>query len=301
MELRQIHYFMEVARREHVTEAAHVLHVAQSAISRHISLLEEELGVSLFIREGRNVKLTSVGRVFLKHMERVVSELDQAKQEIDDYLNPEKGLIRLGLATSLSIETLPMALSQFRDEHPDIQFQLHQGSAQYLKQLIDQGDINLAVISPVPHNVERLTGNIFYTEKLIALLPSDHTLAEQERLSLKQLRRERFVTFHKGIALHDIVVNACKQAGFTPDIAFAGEDIETIKGLVSADFGIALLPEHAFPHSRTPDLVTKQITEPEITRTVGIIKPNTRTMAPSEELFNQFLIDFYERLYKFGS
>ncbi len=100
MELRQIQYFIEVAKREHFTEASHNLHVAQSALSRQIANLEEELGVSLFIREGRNVKLTAVGRIFLQHMEMAVSEIEKAKQKIDEFLDPERGTIRVGFTSS---------------------------------------------------------------------------------------------------------------------------------------------------------------------------------------------------------
>src|SRR5690625_3545972 len=82
MELRQIKYFIEVAKREHVTKAANALHVAQSAVSRQIFNLEAELGVDLFIREGRNVKLTAVGKIFLEHMEQAIHVIDDAKQVV---------------------------------------------------------------------------------------------------------------------------------------------------------------------------------------------------------------------------
>ncbi|WHY00674.1 LysR family transcriptional regulator [Neobacillus sp. DY30] len=95
MELRQIQYFMEVAKREHVTEAATALHVAQSAVSRQIFNLEEELGVNLFIREGRNVKLTMIGQMFLEHMEQAMKVIDEAQREIKEYLDPMKETIRI--------------------------------------------------------------------------------------------------------------------------------------------------------------------------------------------------------------
>jgi LysR family transcriptional regulator, transcription activator of glutamate synthase operon len=98
LELRQIQYFMEVAKREHVTEAAMALHVAQSAVSRQVFNLEKELGVNLFIREGRNVKLTMIGQMFLEHMEQAVKVIEEAQREIKEYLDPKKGTIRIGLS-----------------------------------------------------------------------------------------------------------------------------------------------------------------------------------------------------------
>src|SRR5690625_111231 len=96
LELRQIKYFIEVAKREHVTKAALSLHVAQSAVSRQIFNLEAELGVDLFLRKGRNVKLTAIGRIFLEHMEQAVHVIDDARQIIKEYTDPEKGTIHIG-------------------------------------------------------------------------------------------------------------------------------------------------------------------------------------------------------------
>src|SRR5699024_6009214 len=116
MELRQIKYFIEVAKREHVTEAAEALHVAQSAVSRQIFNLEEELGVDLFIREGRTVRLTRIGQVFLEHMEKAMNVMDDARQEVIEYTDPKKGTIHIGFAASLASYILPTAIFYFRKQ-----------------------------------------------------------------------------------------------------------------------------------------------------------------------------------------
>ena len=149
MEIRQLKYFIEVAKLEHVTQAADSLHVAQSAVSRQISLLEDELGVPLFTREGRNVKLTQMGRLFLTYAERCLNELDLAKQQIQEYLNPDLGMIRLGFSSGLSVQTLPPVLTEFRESHPGLHFQLQQGTTDQLFHYIESGEIDLA-FSPSP-------------------------------------------------------------------------------------------------------------------------------------------------------
>src|SRR5690625_3760708 len=106
MELRQIKYFIEVANREHVTDAAEALHVAQSAVSRQIANLETELGVDLFIREGRQVLLTAIGRLFLNRMEDAVNVIDVADQVVYEYIDLVKGMILIALQTILSTYVL---------------------------------------------------------------------------------------------------------------------------------------------------------------------------------------------------
>ncbi len=300
MELRQIKYFIKVAEMEHVSDAAAELHVAQSAVSRQIANLEEELGVKLFFREGRNIRLTPVGRIFLDHVKIAIVELDKAKQEVYEFLNPETGTIRLGFPTSLAAKTLPQVISAFRKEHPQIGFQLRQGTVPELTTAVIQGHIDLAFVSPVPKKQMDVKGQIFFTEKVMALLPLNHPLADEPYLRLVQLRHDSFVLFRQGYNLRDTVMRACQQVGFNPRIAFEGEDVDTIKGLVSAGLGVSLLPEITLHGTREQEWKAVEIVEPNVTRTVGIVIPQNRELAPSEKIFFEFLKQFYEKLNRFG-
>jgi len=299
VELRQLIYFNEVAKNEHVTKAADELHVAQSAISRQISLLEAELGVTLFLREGRNVRLTSIGKVFLEHVEKILMEVEKTKEKIDEYLNPEKGVIRLGFSTGLSVHTFTMVFTQFRELHPKLHFQLLQGTTPYLIELMEKGEIDIAFVAPVPTDHSSVGGDIFFTEKMLLLLPESHELAKQKTIRLNQLEQERFVTFRSGLPIREMIFKACQKAGFVPEIAFEGEDMDTIKGLVAAGIGIAILPELALSYNVPKDVVAVEIAGPEFFRAVGVITPKKRELAPSEQTLYQFLKSFYDRLYRF--
>ncbi len=285
---------------EHVSDAAAELHVAQSAVSRQISNLEQELGVDLFFREGRNIRLTPVGRIYLEHVKIAIIELDKAKQEVYEYLNPETGTIRLGFPTSLAAKTLPSVISAFRKDHPQIGFQLRQGTVHELTNAVVQGHIDLAFVSPVPGQQKDLKGHIFFTEKVLALLPQSHPLSDQSQLRLGQLRHDPFVVFRNGYILRDLIMRSCQQVGFSPRIAFEGEDVDTIKGLVSAGLGVSMLPEITLHDIQDRETVSIELIEPNVTRTVGIIIPKNRELAPSEKLFFEFLKDFYDTLNRFG-
>src|SRR5699024_11180296 len=125
MEFRQIKYFMEVAKREHVTDAANALHIAQSAVSRQMFNLEEELGVALFIREGRTVRLTRIGKLILTRMEKAMHVMDDAAQIVWEYTDPQKGMVYIGFPTSLASYILPTVIYNFRKEYPEAQIKLH--------------------------------------------------------------------------------------------------------------------------------------------------------------------------------
>ncbi|SDV99935.1 LysR family transcriptional regulator, transcription activator of glutamate synthase operon [Marininema mesophilum] len=299
MDFKQIQYFIEVAKREHVTEAAHNLHVAQSAISRQIANLETELGVQLFLREGRNVRLTPLGKIFQEHAEKAMREMEIARREIDEFLNPEKGTIRVSFPSSLASHILPSVISAFRARYPDVRFQLRQGSFRNLIDSVSRGEADIAFVAPVPKDEKDVEGHIFFSEKLVALLPANHDLADQPAIRLDQIKDDPFVLFPRGFVLYRIVTDACHQMGFHPQVSFEGEDIDAIKGLVAAGLGVTLLPEVTLLESIPRTTVKVPVSEPELTRTVGAVIPSNRELPPSEKLFFEFLQEFFNNLQRF--
>ncbi|MHC0038056.1 LysR family transcriptional regulator [Pseudoneobacillus sp. C159] len=293
MEIRQLKYFIEVAKVEHFTKAAVTLHVAQSALSRQIRLLEKELGVELFEREGRNVKLTTIGKLFADQAELAVQAIDNAKRVIEEYIDPEHGTIRIGFPSSIASGILPTIISNFKQNFPEVKFYLRQGSKVFLTEGIKNREIDIAFIGPVPENDPDLQADILYFEQFYALLPFTHSLANEGSISLYQLQKESFVLFPEGFVLREIIVDACRQTGFRPFIPYEGEDLDTIKGLVSAGMGITLLPETTVHENLPVGTVKIRISNPEVKRSVGILTPKHRQLSPSEKLFYQFVLDYY--------
>ncbi|MDD1502923.1 LysR family transcriptional regulator [Lysinibacillus xylanilyticus] len=299
MELRQLRYFVEVAEREHISEAAEHLHVAQSAISRQIANLEDELGTPLFERVGRNVKLTPIGKIFLKHTITALKAIDFAAKQVEEYLDPAKGTIKIGFPTSLASYVLPTVISAFKREYPDLQFQLRQGSYRFLIDAVKNRELNLAFLGPLPPKDESIHSTILFTENIAALLPAKHPLAKKESIQLADLRNDLFVLFPDGYILHKVAMDACRAAGFSPNVISEGEDLDALKGLVAAGIGVSLLPESSLYDSAARFTVKVPIKAPAIPRTVGIISPVNREIAPSEKIFLDFVTNFFSRLSQF--
>ncbi|MXQ54154.1 LysR family transcriptional regulator [Shimazuella alba] len=301
MELRQIQYFIEVAERQHMTEAALALHVAQSAVSKQIANLEAELGVQLFIREGRNIRITPIGKIFLHHAKAAVRAITNAKKEMDEFLDPERGTIRIGFPSSLAAHTLPTVISAFRNQYPHIGFQLRQGSYLHLIDGVNKGDIDLALLGPIPMDQKQIEGKILFLEQIVALVPTTHPLASERSIDLHDLRNDSFVLYPPGFILRDIVIQACTQIGFSPNISFEGEDIDSIKGLVATGLGVTLLPEVTLIDNVPRGTAKIPIRKPNITRNVGIITPKNRKLPPSEQLFYDFVTRFFSLLNDFNN
>lgn len=294
MELRQLYYFVKVAKREHVTKAAEELHVAQSAVSRQIHQLEEELGAKLFLQKGRNLQLTPVGSLFLKRAEVILADLERAVVEIQEFLDPEKGEIRLGFPHSLGISLIPEVVAAFRKLNPNVKFRFKQGMYPSLIQDVMKGEVDLAFVSPCPESHPHVTGELVLTEELFAILPPTHPLAKEEAIDLIQLKDEMFVMFSEGYSLRPIVWEACREAGFTPRIGFEGEETDTIRGLVAAGMGVSLLPEMALYASGPLQPAKVRVKSPNVTRTIGLIYRSNEKLPLVAKAFQTYLLDFFE-------
>jgi LysR family transcriptional activator of glutamate synthase operon len=294
MELRQIQYFVKVARKQHVTQAAEELHVAQSAVSRQIHQLETELGVPLFVQKGRNLQLTSVGKLFLDRMEGILVDLERAVSEVKEFLDPEAGEIRIGFPHSLGIYLLPTVVASFRQIHPRVKFRLRQGTYNSLIRDVIKGEIDLSFISPFPEKHEHVSGKLLLNEELFAILPQGHELADKQAISLTQLKDESFVMFSEEYSLRSIVLEACSKAGFVPHIGFEGEETDTIRGLVAAGMGVSLLPEMALTEISQLQPVKVRVNNPQVTRSVGLIQRTGEKLPLVAEVFQKFLLDFFQ-------
>ncbi|TJY41382.1 LysR family transcriptional regulator [Cohnella pontilimi] len=297
MELRQLQYFVKVAKLQHVTKAAEELHVAQSAVSRQIHRLEEELGVRLFMQKGRNVQLTPVGQLFLRRAESLLTDLDRAVMEIHEFLDPEAGEIRLGFPHSLGYHIVPRVVSAFRKLHPHVKFRFRQGMYASLIRDVTEGEVDLAFISPHPEKNDLVTGEIILTEELFAILPDKHPLAQEVAIDLDQLKDESFVLFNPGYSLRSLVWEACLKAGFTPKIGFEGEETDTIRGLVAAGMGVSLLPEMALYQTSAMMPVIVKVRNPHVVRTIGLIRRNGYKLPTVVQMFHEFLLDFFQNEY----
>ncbi|WP_054024166.1 LysR family transcriptional regulator [Bacillus sp. FJAT-28004] len=298
MELRQLHYFVKVAKKEHVTQAAEELHVAQSAVSRQIHQLEEELGVKLFVQKGRNLQLTPVGQLFLKRAEVILADLERAVIEIHEFLDPEKGEIRLGFPHSLGISLIPQVVAAFRKLHPNVKFKFKQGMYPSLIRDMVKGEIDLAFISPFPDEHEFVCGEVLLTEELYAILPPGHRLSDKESIELKELEHETFVLFSEGYSLRPIVWGACQEAGFTPKIGFEGEETDTIRGLVAAGMGVSLLPEMALHYTGPLQPTKVRVIKPQVTRTIGLIQRSNEKLPLVAKVFHGFLLRYFQNTMK---
>lgn len=269
MELQQLAYFRVVARTEHFTQAAEELGITQPTLSRAIARLQRDLGVTLFDQRGRSVRLNRYGRAFLPHVERALGALDEAQRELVDLSDRDAGVIAFGFAHALGTRTVPDLIASFRAQHPRARFQLLQNASHIILAELEAGDVDLALVSPLPPVSDRIESVELASEELFLVVPHEHRLARRRSVNLAELRDDTFVCLREGYGLRAITDSLCAQAGFTPKIAFEGEEIATLRGLVAVGLGVAIIPAAVAPIETAPPEL--HINEPVCRRSIGLM------------------------------
>lgn len=290
MELLQLQYFVAVARLEHMTEAARSLHVTQSSLSKTIQRLEEDLGVPLFDRIGRKLRLNEFGDRFLRRAERALFELEQGKQEIHDLSSPEQGTLELAVTTA---STLPNILREFRKKRPLIQFHVQMLSTQEMVTLLHRGEVDFCLSSPPIHG-DDIECQIVFSDSILVAVPKGHRLADRSRVSLTELKDEWFVGVKRGYGTRDIVDSVCKSVGFIPKYVYEGDEPARLSTLVEAEIGIAFIPSTA--RDSREHIKYLEVNNHELVREIALLWHKSRYISRAALDFREVVVKYFESI-----
>ncbi len=292
MELAQLEYLRVLARTQHVTQAAEELGITQPALSRAVARLERDLGVSLFDHRGRSIKINRYGEAFLRHADRALGSLEAGRRELVDLADREGGVIAFGFAHALGPRVVPDLIASFRRQHPRARFQLLQNASHIILDELQQGEVDLALVSPIPPAGDRIESIELGLEELLLCVPFDHRLAKRRTVRLAELREDTFVCLRQGYGLRTLTDQFCAQAGFSPKIAFEGEEISTLRGLVTVGLGVAIIPAASLPGEATPQL---RITEPVCRRSIGLMWEPARYQPQLAQQFRHHIVASFRK------
>jgi LysR family transcriptional regulator, transcription activator of glutamate synthase operon len=279
MELRHLIYFEAVARHEHVSRAAIELAVAQPAITKQLKDLERELeGGKLFERVGRRLRLTETGRVLLTHARTVLAQVDALRAEMRERGGLSSGRVGIGAPPSVGERLLPNILRRFHRDYPHVELHVVEGDTAGLLSQLDIGSIDMAVVT-LPLVQRGLTIAQLFSEDLVVVLPPDHPLAANAQVTIADLADERFLLHSPAGFVREATAQACRQAGFLPQIVLDSGSIELVLRLVAADLGVAIIPPIALTGAEP--LAVRPLANPPIRRTMGLATRESRSLTPA--------------------
>lgn len=284
MDWRQLEYFRIAGRLQHVTRAAEQLGTSQPALSRTLARLEADLGVPLFDRIGRSIRLTRYGELFLRRVESALGQIDEGRMELADMARPDRGTIALGFLRSLGAKYVPQIVRRFAAAHPDVRFTFTPNNSAALDEQLARGDLDLAFTTP-PIASPEIAWTRVADQELVLIVPENHRLARRRQVTLREVAGEPFVTFKRGHAFRRLTEGLCQEAGFVPSITFEGDDSSSIPGFVAAGFGVAIVsPESGLVNG----VVGLRISVPSARRAIGIAWAKERYLPAGARTFRDF-------------
>jgi len=270
VELYTMRYVLAVAEHENFSLAAQTCHVGQPALSQQIAKLERELGVALFHRNSRGAALTQAGEEFVRRAREILQLADALESEMALHAGLRRGTLNLGLITSLQCINFGGMLSAFCASYPDISVNIVQGGTHNLVRQLGERKLDVAFLnrplSGLPVGMEFLK---LGEDEYHLAVPDDHPLAGRERVSLTELKEERFIFHQTGQVAAQLCLEACREAGFEPNIVCRCSSPTTGMYMVQGGLGIAFFPSEEFK-SRRMEGVAELLLEEDIRKEVGV-------------------------------
>lgn len=288
MNLDHLRYFKTIAECEHYGRAAEILHVSQPNLNYAVTQLESELGVPLFEKAGRNVRLTRYGRMFLQSVTESLQKLDGSTRTLQE-LGAGGGLVLLGSIRKLAAQTVPELMRGFLAQpgHEGVRFELHteSGFSRDLLQAVAEERLDMAFVSH-PGDPTVFDCLPFRRSPFVVVVPPGHPLAAKESVTLAETLPYPYVYFSKRGGLRPAVDAMFREINAQPKIAYETEEDTVVAGMAAAGFGIAVVPDH--PVLRCLDVKILPITDPDPGRTAYLCRKRSAQLPEAACRFYEY-------------
>lgn len=283
MRIDELAYLRALAEDGHVPYAAEALGISQSTLTRAIGRLEADAGVELFDRHRSRLELNRYGEILLVHALRAQTELDNAQSRIDELRDPSAGLVSIAYVSSLGGWLIPRIVSEYRQLLPDIRFVLDGGKADSVLDALRSGSADVAFLSPEPRDPD-IEWRPLTSERLALGVPVGHALADRTSLAASDLEQTEFLAMTTDSGLRQIADAYFARHGVVPRVAMEVSELSTLRGLVRAGVGIAVLPD-----STSMEGVVLVPLDDEAVRVIGVATSRARAVSPAVEQFVRFV------------
>ena len=256
MNLQQLRIVRETVRRNYnLTEVAAALYTAQSGVSKHITDLEDELGVELFIRRGKRLLgLTEPGKELLPFVERILLDTHNIKRLGEQFAQKDRGHLAVATTHTQARYALPPVVTRFKQAFPKVHLELHQGGPQEIVAMLRNGQVDIGIATEALGDEDDLVSFPFYQWQHSLVVPADHPLTREPRLSIEALADYPIITYHEGYTGRARIDAAFAAAGLTPDIVMSALDADVIKAYVELGLGVGIIAAMAFHPQRDAGL-----------------------------------------------
>jgi LysR family cys regulon transcriptional activator len=258
MKLQQLRFLTAIAQNGlNLTTAAGKLHTTQPAVSKQIKMLEEELGVTLFVRHGRTfTKITPAGERVVMYAQRLLREAQNIKGVSQDFKDEGQGSLSIGTTHTQARYVLPPVIRRFREQYPEVDFHLHQGTSEHLAEMAELDQIDFAIATGSHELFRKYVLMPCYQWHRRVIVPQDHPLAQAGRVELEDLAAHPLVTYVFSFSGPSALQESFATAGLRPRVALTARDSDVIKTYVRLGLGVGIVADIALDSEEDDDLVS---------------------------------------------
>ena len=289
MNLNHLHYFEVLAQTEHYTQAANQLNITQPSLSHAIAALEKELGIYLFEKQGRNIKLTKYGKLFYDYVHKGLHEISMGEKRIKEMSSANSGWIDLAFIYTLGSHYVPKLIHDFLGVHEnrDIKFSLKQGNTTEILQGLKDEKYDIAFCSFV-ENQPDINFLPIAQEELVVIVSKSHPLALRDEIDLIQIQNEKVVYYDSQSGIRPLIDSLFKQIHVQPDVICEVEEDSAVLGLVDINYGVAVVPD--IPMINNFNLKKLRIVNPPHERYIYLATVKNRYLPPAVHTFCNFIV-----------
>ena len=284
LDLHKLRIFAAVAEHEHYSRAAELLQLSQPSVSVHVHDLEHSLGLQLFEKVGRGIRLTDDGRLVKSYARRILAAVGELDEALADRRGLRSGELRLGASTTIGEYLLPAILGAFRKRYPGVQLVVEIGNTERIADRVCRGELHLALVGETLADPD-LEFESYLTDEIVLIVPPDHPWAGRE-LALTSLAGQPIILRERGSATRDVIEQALARVGIQVEAALELGGTEAIKGAVIAGLGVAFVSTCALAQELAHDrLVAVVVDGLEIRRQFQIARRRGRRLSTLELTF----------------
>ena len=294
MDVRELQYFITVVNQRGFTKAAEQLHISQPSLSNAIKRLEEEVGIQLIDRNTRFFRVTAEGKYFYSEALKLIQHFNLIKEEANKMKEKGPFELSIGLIES-SLVWVPNVIINFKKKYSDVRVRLLEIlSLQNVEDALLNFDIHLAITNQYIRNND-IDVIPLYKEKLVALLPIDHSLQRKKTVKLQDLANDSFIVCKQGFQSREDILQAFMQLGLRPNIQFEIERFETASQLVENKLGVTIVPENYVKYTRNGKYIVRKIVDMDIRRTVYLAYEKNRFLPEMVSEFMNLTREFFTK------
>ncbi len=289
MKLQQLRYISEVAKNQlNISHTAEKLFTSQPGISKQIRLLEDELGVKIFNRSGKQLQdVTDAGKEILAAASGILNKIETINRIADEYKDEEQGSLSIATTHTQSRYVLPRIIQDFTKRYPKVSLHLHQGTPMQISEMAADGTVDFAIATEALELFEGLTIMPCFHWNRAILVPKGHPLISEERLTLRLINQFPLITYLFGFTGRSRLDAAFEQEGLTPNVVVTAADADVIKTYVRSGLGVGIIAAMAWEPERDKDLVALDASH--------LFAFSTTSLAFRQDTYlRKYMIDFIE-------